>query len=74
MDGFSGIARVLILTGLLLLAMGLGLAFFKDIPFGKLPGDILIKRKNWGFYFPVSTSLIISIILSVIMFLFFRGK
>jgi hypothetical protein len=45
------------------------------IPFlGKLPGDIIIQRKNFTFYFPVMTSMILSILLSIILYFFFGRK
>lgn len=47
------------------------LPFFRQL--GRLPGDILIKKKNFTFYFPLATSLIMSIILTLIM-LFFRRR
>jgi hypothetical protein len=41
-------------------------------PIGKLPGDILIRRENFTFYFPITTSILASIILSLLAWLFFR--
>ena len=56
----------LILIGFLILALG-------KIPgLGKLPGDILIKKENFTFYFPLATSILVSIILSLILFLWHR--
>jgi len=55
--------------------MIVGLVFMlaDKIPFlGRLPGDILIRRKNFTFYFPIVTSIIVSIILSILLNLFFR--
>ena len=59
--------KVLILLGVVLLGVGLLLTFFDKIPFlGKLPGDIHIKRENFQFYFPITTSIVISVLLSLI--------
>lgn len=64
------IARTLIVLGGFLLVIGLGLYFFGKIPgFGKLPGDILVKKNNFTFYFPLTTSILISIVLSLLLFL-----
>ena len=62
------IGRVLILFGIMLVGVGLLLTFFDKIPFyGKLPGDIHIKRENFQFYFPITTSIAISLLLSAIL-------
>lgn len=76
MPEWSGLGKVLIglgagiaLVGLLLLALdrvpGLGTLFGW---FGRLPGDISIKRENFSFYFPIATSLLLSIIVSLLLF------
>ncbi len=63
-------AKALIMIGAVLIVTGLVLLLFQKTPFlGKLPGDILIKRENFTFYFPLATSIIISIIISLILFL-----
>ncbi|MEW6170331.1 MAG: DUF2905 domain-containing protein [Candidatus Omnitrophota bacterium] len=62
------IAKVLIFIGIILIGVGLFLTFFDKIPFlGKLPGDIFIKRKNFSFYFPITTSILVSLILTLIL-------
>ncbi|MEE9225985.1 MAG: DUF2905 domain-containing protein [Bacteroidota bacterium] len=59
--------KMLILLGVVLLGVGMLLTFFDKIPFlGKLPGDIHIKRENFQFYFPITTSVVISVLLSLI--------
>jgi uncharacterized protein HemY len=64
------LARALILLGVVLVAAGLVLLGIQKLPFsGKLPGDILIKRENFTFYFPLATSIIISILVSLILYL-----
>ncbi len=67
------LAKMLIVFGALLLGLGFLCAFFNRIPFlGKLPGDILIKKENLTIYFPLTTSLLISVILSLALWLFSR--
>ncbi len=65
------IARILIVAGLVLLGAGLLLLLSDKIPWlGKLPGDITIKRDSFTFYFPLATCILISIILSLILWFF----
>lgn len=64
----------LIIAGIALLVIGLIVYFFDQIPFlGKLPGDFVIKKENFTFYFPLASSILLSIILSII-FYFFRNR
>ena len=62
-------AKILIAVGCVAVAAGIILLFFKDIPLGRLPGDIHIQKGNTSFYFPVTTSVIVSVILSLIFFI-----
>ena len=68
----NGFGRPLIILGLVLVAVGLIISFSPKLPtwLGRLPGDINIKRDNFSFYFPLATCLIISAVLSFIMWLF----
>ncbi len=67
------IGKTLIIFGIILIGVGVLLAFFNKIPFlGKLPGDIYIQKKNFSFYFPITTSILISIVLSLIFWLWSR--
>jgi len=67
------IGKVLIIIGIIAIVAGLIMAANIKIPFlGKLPGDIRVEKENFSFYFPFTTGIIISIILSVIFSLFFR--
>jgi uncharacterized membrane protein YvlD (DUF360 family) len=67
--------KVLITVGVLCIVIGgLWLVVGRFIPLGKLPGDILIKRENSTFYFPVMTSIVISIVLSLIFFIIGRFR
>lgn len=64
------VAKILVIAGVILVAIGLLLqAFGKFIPLGKLPGDIVIEKGNFRFYFPIVTSIIISIVLTLIIWL-----
>ena len=63
-------AKTLIALGMVLIVLGIAVTFFNKIPgLGKLPGDILIKRENFTFYFPLTTCILISIVLSLFFFL-----
>jgi uncharacterized protein HemY len=65
--------KILIIFGAILIFLGLIFSFIGKIPYlGKLPGDIYIKKENFTFYFPITTCILISIILSVIFYLIFR--
>ncbi len=69
----SDLARTLIVLGVLLVVVGLALLLVPKIPgLGKLPGDLVIKRENFTFYFPLGTCILISVILSLIFWLFRR--
>jgi len=68
---FNQFGKLLILFGIIIVGLGLLLLFFDKIPLiGKLPGDIYIKKKNFTFYFPIVTSILLSIIISLILYLF----
>ncbi len=67
-----GLGKILIITGILLIVFGLLFIFFHKLTFGKFPGDIIIKKGNFTFYFPLGLSIVISIILTIIMY--FVGK
>jgi hypothetical protein len=70
---FDSLARVLILVGVVLALLGGLLLFVGKVPFlGRLPGDIVIRRENWSLYVPLTTSLVISIVLTVLVALFSR--
>ncbi len=64
------IAKILIFTGLLLVAAGLLLWGVPKLTGWKfLPGDIIVKRENFTFYFPLGTSILISLLLSLLIYL-----
>ncbi|MEK6635709.1 MAG: DUF2905 domain-containing protein [Planctomycetota bacterium] len=65
--------KILVVFGIIMIVVGGLFMFGSKIPFiGRLPGDITIQKKNFSFYFPITTSIIISIILSIIMWLLGR--
>ncbi len=67
----SGLGRMLIVAGLVIAAAGALLLLSGKVPWlGRLPGDFLVRREKFTFYFPLATSLLISLILSVILWLF----
>ena len=71
----NNLGKLLIIFGVVIILVGAGLMIFSrfKIPFiGKLPGDIYIKRENFAFYFPITTSILISVVLSFIFYFFFK--
>jgi len=65
--------KVLILAGLVLIILGVFFTYGGKIPFlGKLPGDIRIEKDNFSFYFPVTTCILLSVLISLIFWLFRR--
>ena len=64
---FNEIGRVLILFGVVLVTLGILLAVIPNIHLGRLPGDIFIRRDNWSLYIPLTTSVIISVGLSLLL-------
>jgi hypothetical protein len=66
----ADMARILIILGVVLIAIGLALLLFQKTPFlGRLPGDFVIKREHFTFYLPLATSIILSIIISLVLYL-----
>jgi len=66
------ISRLLITLGLVILAVGLLWPLLGKLGLGRLPGDIVIRRENFSFYFPIVTCLIVSAVLSLILWLVSR--
>jgi hypothetical protein len=65
------LGKILLVLGIILVIIGLFLMLGRNIPLlGKLPGDFIIRRENFTFYFPLATSILISIILTLIFFIF----
>ena len=67
--------RLVISLGVIIIVVGAILWFFGKLPFlGKLPGDILVKRENFSFYAPITTGIVISVVLSILLTIFFNIK
>jgi hypothetical protein len=64
--------RLLILLGLVLVAVGLLWPLLTKLGLGRLPGDIVIERENFRLYIPLATSILISLVLSLLLWLFNR--
>ena len=65
------LGKILIITGAAIIVIGVAFLFINKIPFiGKLPGDILVKRQNFTFYFPLMTSIILSVVISLALIIF----
>ena len=65
-------SRWLIIFGIVLIAAGLLWPLLQKVGLGRLPGDIVIERENFRLYLPLGTSLVISVVVSVILWLFNR--
>ena len=70
------LGKLLLVAGAVIIAVGavLLVAGRLNLPLGRLPGDIIIRGKNSVFYFPIATSIILSVLLSLIVWLFNRGR
>ena len=72
----ADVGRVLILVGAAAIVAGLAFILVgrANIPLGRLPGDIVYRGKNSTFYFPLATSILVSVVLSVVMYLIVRFR
>ena len=69
----ADLGKILIYLGLLLIVIGVLLTLAGKLPWlGRLPGDIAIERDNFSFYFPLATSILISVIISLVLYFFRR--
>ncbi|MBI4247423.1 MAG: DUF2905 domain-containing protein [Candidatus Rokubacteria bacterium] len=69
----TDLGKPLIVFGLLIALVGVALTVAGRIPWvGRLPGDIYVQRGNWTFYFPLATSLLLSVVLSLLLWLIGR--
>lgn len=59
--------RALIVAGIVLLVIGLAWPWLSKLPFGRLPGDVHIEREGFSFFFPITTGLLISFVVSLIL-------
>ena len=64
--------KTLVILGLTLVLIGLAWPWLGKLPLGRLPGDIVVNRENFRFYFPLTTMIIISVLLSLIFWLLRR--
>ncbi len=73
--GYTGATKVmiqktLIIIGVLFILLGLLYPFLKDLGLGRLPGDIIVKKENSTFYFPIVTCIVVSVVISLILMFF----
>ena len=68
------LGKAIIVLGAILIAVGLLLALLgrTGLPIGRLPGDIMYRRRNFAFYFPLTTSILLSIVLSLVFYFLSR--
>jgi hypothetical protein len=66
--------RGLIILGIAIVLAGVLWPWLSKLPFGRLPGDIRIEGEHGGFFFPITTSIIVSLVLSLILWFFRRGS
>jgi membrane protein implicated in regulation of membrane protease activity len=70
---FNGLGKLLIVVGGILIIIGTIVVFAGKIPWlGRLPGDIYVERPNFTFFFPLTTSILVSVILSLVLYLLSR--
>ena len=71
----QGLGKIVIVAGVVLTVVGVLMLLAPKLPFiGKLPGDFYFKKDGVSFYFPLATSIIVSVILSLVISFLFRGK
>jgi hypothetical protein len=70
---FSGFGKLLILVGIILIVIGAAIVVVDRVPWlGRLPGDIYIERRHFTFFFPITTSILVSAILSLLLYIVSR--
>ncbi len=76
MRGMGDLGRLLITVGALLILGGVVLVVLgrAHLPLGKLPGDIIYRGKNTTFYFPLATSILLSVVLSLLLYVVSRWR
>jgi hypothetical protein len=72
----AGLGKVLIVTGALAIVAGVAFVLLDraHVPLGRLPGDIVYRGKNTTFYFPLATSILVSVVLSLVLYLIGRFR
>lgn len=73
-DAMEQVPRILITIGIILVIIGLAWPLVQKIGLFRLPGDIAIQRENTSFYFPITTSIILSLVFTLILWLLSRGR
>jgi len=63
------VQKALIIAGILILLVGIGWPWISKLPLGRLPGDIVVDRENFRVYFPLTTMIVLSLVLSAIAWL-----
>ncbi|WP_392536931.1 DUF2905 domain-containing protein [Legionella sp. 227] len=63
-------SKILLITGVILLITGIFWSFIKKMGLGKLPGDVIIQKNNFTFYFPITTCILISLVITLIFWFF----
>jgi hypothetical protein len=69
----ASFGRLLIVLGVVFILLGIVLSYsniFSFLKLGRLPGDIVVKRENFSFYFPITTSILLSLVITLILYLF----
>ncbi len=70
MNGANDLGRLLVVFGVLIALAGVALLLVGRVPWlGRLPGDIHVQRGNWTFYFPLATSLLLSVVLTLLLWM-----
>lgn len=62
--------RILVIAGIVLLVAGLAWPWLSKLPLGRLPGDIHVVRENFSFHFPIVTSIVVSLVVSLLFWIF----
>jgi hypothetical protein len=73
----AGLGKILLVTAAVLATLGLVLVAgerFPGLRIGRLPGDLSVERGSWRFYFPLGTSIVLSIVLSLLLWAFSRSR
>lgn len=64
------VQRILIIAGLVLVLAGIAWPWLSKLPLGRLPGDIVVDKPEFRFYFPITTMIIVSVVVSLLLWLF----
>jgi hypothetical protein len=70
----SQVGRFLIVAGVVIAALGVAIVVGDRLGLGRLPGDLVLRRKNVAVYFPIATSLLVSVVLTLVLNLLLRKK